>query len=146
MGGTTTPRDHAAADRYLVREAAAISDLAGGNDDRLRTLLRSAFLQGWHEAMNARDEDAPPRSCHWCGEAMEPDDEWESGGREPDADGVFRATQQEAEESDPHSRYWLPAAGWYYVAEEPQEAVGPFRTRDEALAAKGTGGEPEVEA
>jgi len=118
-------------------------DLASGNDDHLRTLVRDAFLQGWHGAMCARDDDSIHRGCPSCGEGMAPGDDSCAlcGHRlvdEPTGDAVFEATAADAAATDERSIYWLPGPGWYYVDDEAQEPVGPFPTRDAAVEAKRT--------
>jgi hypothetical protein len=64
-------RDMKAADEYVRRldQAGRISDLCGrsGDGDVLRAMLREAYMQGWHGAMVACDEDDVNGVCQECG-------------------------------------------------------------------------------
>ena len=68
-------RDMDAGDEYVkgLDGAGRIPDLCGRARDRetLRAMLREAFVQGWHAAMVARDQDDANGVCQECGGTSE---------------------------------------------------------------------------
>ena len=53
----TETRDHAAASAFVSRCLRDLAFKGTAEDAHARELARLAFLQGWHEAMVARDTD-----------------------------------------------------------------------------------------